>query len=450
MNDIDRTLRFAQENDLCVIPIKHKGKCPRVAWKKYQQRKPSSDEIKEWFEQDSNIAFVCGSVSGGTKKAFVVIDFDDEEIYKIFYPDGGPDTRTVKTSKGYHVYFFTPVPIPKFRIEIEKEGKPIGIDVQGEGGYVICPPSIHPSGVTYKWVNDKPIRFLKDEFPSHFKACLLHRIDCVCVERGWKRRGADKHDIQRILQGVKSGERNLSAYFLTSYYKQLGRSKIESEELLERWNERCEPPLPYTELMSIVTSAFKPNAKTGFDFGLEIESWVSKFFTENGKPKVKEISEDIKSRHAFVCIKDTEELYRYNPQRGIYETGGEMVIKSECKSNFGNIINQYWVREILAYIQATTYIRREELNSQSKLLHLQNGIFDMDTYKLRPFTPDVMSTVSLPIFYDSKAKCPGFDKFLNEVAKQRDIQLIKELFGYCLHKSYEIHKFFLFAGRGSN
>lgn len=32
-----------------------------------------------------------------------------------------------------------------------------GIDAKGCGGYVVAPPSIHPSGAVYRWLNDAPI-----------------------------------------------------------------------------------------------------------------------------------------------------------------------------------------------------------------------------------------------------------------------------------------------------
>jgi Bifunctional DNA primase/polymerase, N-terminal len=32
-----------------------------------------------------------------------------------------------------------------------------GIDVKGEGGYVVAPPSVHPDGPQYRWLNDEPV-----------------------------------------------------------------------------------------------------------------------------------------------------------------------------------------------------------------------------------------------------------------------------------------------------
>ena len=48
---------------------------------------------------------------------------------------------------GWHLYYVTPVPIPSRPLD----GFP-GIDVKGEGGCVVVPPSVHPdSQRQYEW-----------------------------------------------------------------------------------------------------------------------------------------------------------------------------------------------------------------------------------------------------------------------------------------------------------
>ena len=57
------------------------------------------------------------------------------------------NTHVVATHDGYHIYFYVPKPM-------QFKGKLIsGIDIKHKG-YVVLPPSIHPSGTPYKIVND--------------------------------------------------------------------------------------------------------------------------------------------------------------------------------------------------------------------------------------------------------------------------------------------------------
>jgi hypothetical protein len=64
-----------------------------------------------------------------------------------------PATRESTTGRGRHLWFrTTPLPIPNSAGRVG-----VGIDVRGEGGYVVVPPSLHPDGPAYHWVNADPI-----------------------------------------------------------------------------------------------------------------------------------------------------------------------------------------------------------------------------------------------------------------------------------------------------
>ena len=61
-----------------------------------------------------------------------------------------PATVEVITTRGRHLYFQTPETSVR-----NSAGKVApGIDVRGDGGYVLAPPSIHPSGRRYEWSVD--------------------------------------------------------------------------------------------------------------------------------------------------------------------------------------------------------------------------------------------------------------------------------------------------------
>src|SRR3954471_2537603 len=63
-----------------------------------------------------------------------------------------PDTAEVKTSNGRYLYFTANSPINCSTKRIAP-----GIDVRGDGGYVVAPPSVHPSGAVYRWLITGPV-----------------------------------------------------------------------------------------------------------------------------------------------------------------------------------------------------------------------------------------------------------------------------------------------------
>jgi len=119
----------------------------------------SEEQIEKWFKRnDKNIAIICGAISGN----LVVIDFDNQELYDKFieklnneYPDIKDiilNTWIVRTGKGYHIYLrIGDVSSEDFK-KMYRSTRVGDIDIKGEGGYVLAPPSIHPSGRYYEFI----------------------------------------------------------------------------------------------------------------------------------------------------------------------------------------------------------------------------------------------------------------------------------------------------------
>ena len=71
-------------------------------------------------------------------------------------PEVMPPTRCVRSgSGGWHLYYRHPGGV--LAANLDKRGYP-GIDLKGNGGYVVAPPSIHPdTHEPYRWVGDRPV-----------------------------------------------------------------------------------------------------------------------------------------------------------------------------------------------------------------------------------------------------------------------------------------------------
>ena len=84
-------------------------------------------------------------------------DFDDLAMYHTWaekFPELAATLPTVKTSRGFHVYF---------RWVGSKTQRFEDGDLQGEGCYCVAPPSPHEAGVMYEWVRpftDTPLPIL--------------------------------------------------------------------------------------------------------------------------------------------------------------------------------------------------------------------------------------------------------------------------------------------------
>ena len=127
---------------------KSPGKHPRLP---HGLRDASRDpaDIRVWFNRwpTSNIGVCTGSTSG-----FWVLDIDprnggDDSLEDLILEHGElPETLMAHTGGGGRHFFFK---IPEGGIRCGKLAD--GIDVKGEGGYIVAPPSDHASGGVYRW-----------------------------------------------------------------------------------------------------------------------------------------------------------------------------------------------------------------------------------------------------------------------------------------------------------
>lgn len=128
-----------------VIPIKFKDKSPALSgWKIYQTQLPTYGELAQWFSnQQRNIALITGW------NDLVVIDFDNMDVFWTWYALLPLQTYMVKTARGVHVYLKIAEPIHSKHTDF--------IDIKAGGGYVLIPPSIHPTGYIYQVLSSASI-----------------------------------------------------------------------------------------------------------------------------------------------------------------------------------------------------------------------------------------------------------------------------------------------------
>ena len=131
-----------------VFALAPNAKTPHYHWSRlgYKSATTDLDKINKWCDQGVNLGIACAP------SGLIVIDVDYRNEPDFDILEKLPNTYTVGTADGYHLYY-----------EIEpgtyrgKVGD--GIDIK-YNGYVVAPPSLHPDGVQYKIINYmEPIPF---------------------------------------------------------------------------------------------------------------------------------------------------------------------------------------------------------------------------------------------------------------------------------------------------
>ena len=123
------------------IKLGRRAKTPLEAWREKQY---SWDEIQPWLKDGGNIGFVTGIDD------ICVLDIDAPERVDALGIKPYVTKAARTGSGGFHLYYR--IPNAKKVILNDVDGNHLG-ELQCTGQYVVSPPSIHPNGYPYAWLN---------------------------------------------------------------------------------------------------------------------------------------------------------------------------------------------------------------------------------------------------------------------------------------------------------
>ncbi|MDE2320357.1 MAG: bifunctional DNA primase/polymerase, partial [candidate division NC10 bacterium] len=240
---LDAALDYARRG-WPVFPCDSPGKTPKIKdWPNQATTDPAT--IRQWWTRwpHANIGIPTGERSG-----FFVLDVDprhggDDTLRDLEAQHGAlPATVEAQTGGGgQHILFRCPgYPV--------KSGSGVlgpGLDIKGDGGYIVAPQSLHESGRHYVF-----------EASSHPDDVAIAKAPAWLLDK--LRPEATNGNGFTVGEKIKDGTRNDTLYRLARSEKARGLSPKASLAALRVMNaERCEPPLPDAEIEKIVSNAFK-------------------------------------------------------------------------------------------------------------------------------------------------------------------------------------------------
>ncbi|MFB6217652.1 MAG: phage/plasmid primase, P4 family [Halobacteriaceae archaeon] len=156
--------------------------------------------------------------------------------------------------------------------------------------------------------------------------------------------------------------------------------------------------------------------------------------------------------YSFATPMDTEHLWLYDPESGMYERNGAAVVQKILSAELGVHDSQTERREILSKVRARTYIKREEFDGgDENLLCCANGVLDLDTRELHDHDADYLFTRAIPVEYDPEAEAPAIEEFLDQITRREEDKLtLLEMVGAALWPAPLRNKFLILFGEGAN
>jgi RecA-family ATPase len=129
-----------------VVPLGIRSKITPYKWKAYQTERVTEDVLDCWYssENERNWALLQGAISGT-----VTMEADDDKALRLM-AERCPETPVKqKSRKGEHWLYRYPGGHVGNRLKIRVGGDKYNLDIKGDGGFIVAPLSVHPSGHIY-------------------------------------------------------------------------------------------------------------------------------------------------------------------------------------------------------------------------------------------------------------------------------------------------------------
>lgn len=245
------------EKGLAVIPL-HPGKKEPATLHGTKDWTDNPGQVDFWWgqgeyaghpksDQMRNVGIVCGQVSGGV----IAIDLDVHDAGH----DGTAFLRDWEVEHGRLPETWTQITGSGGRQMLYRTGRDIrnsvngelGVDVRGEGGYIVAPPSIHPNGEAYEWSvspDDCDIADADDNVYDFIAAVQPKKQD----SNGWRSERVELPD-------VITENRNDTLFIYGRSLLSRGFRRNEVDTMIRSLNKtNCKPPLPADEVEKLIGS----------------------------------------------------------------------------------------------------------------------------------------------------------------------------------------------------
>lgn len=457
-------------------------------------------QVAAWWRTwpTANVGLVTGADSG-----LVVVDVDprhggDESLAALIAEEGElPVTIEAGTGGGGRHLVFAH---PSETIRNKANMRP-GLDVRGDGGYIVAPPSNHASGRQYTWADGRgPGEVALADLPTWLLAMLREPARETSTTPPATRPVPSNGQHDRLLQratayvskasAVAEGGRNAAAFNLAgnlAAFDEEGTRLDDGQvfDLVRLWNQRNAPPLAEVELRQVVASASKNGTPR------PVHAATTRPVIRGPMPAVPDADGSLPLRprtdagnaECFADLYADQVRFVHGHDRWRIWTGthwADDVTGEADRLALATVRHRLTVAATLAddaqraeevkwaIKSEATGKRRDLLTSAQSVitlattpdafdrnpmqLNVANGILDLASGDLLPHDPAAMHSKLVPVDYLPEATCPRWQRFLTEVFGG-DLELVAFLqraIGYSLTADTSEECLFLLHGTGAN
>lgn len=471
------------EMGLAVFPLACRDKVPAVV----DGCKAATTErttIERWW--DKNPQYNIGIATGNKSSGLVVIDLDVDknkgidgyDVLRDWQNKHGklPETWQSITGRGGYHYFYKDAIVHSNRVGLYE-----GVDIRGEGGYIVAPPSVHPNGNIYEW----------EQGPEEYEIAQVDNIVNDFLKGEKQRRDSEHKTNFKVPELIPEGKRVDTIVRLIASLRTKGLDDDAIKAAVRVENEkRCNPPLKEKELEKAVFPALKRDWQVNSPYYNNFNA-----MNENDNKYVNEVLKKLNELNAVERFpmndRGSADLFatvfmnvsRYNPTKKdwMYYDGTRWVADQEgmrAKRNaktLADVLVRYSATVFLPDDKRQSYIKyaagmmnyrsrnvmvtdakdlnffeNMELDKDDFLLNCKNCVLDLsgDQPKALEHSADLLLSKLCNANYNPAATCTLWDKTVNEIMQgdTEKIKYLQKMSGRFLTGDTSEEEFYIFFG----
>ena len=474
---------YYAELGLAVFPLAYRNKVPAIEGG-CKAATTEKSKIERWWNQ--NPRYNIGIATGNKSNGLVVIDLDVDknkgidgyEVLRDWQNKHGelPETWQSITGRGGYHYFYKDTITHSNKVGLYE-----GVDIRGEGGYIVAPPSVHPNGNTYEW----------EQEPKEYE---IAQVDDIVNDffKGEKQRIDSEHKTNfKVPELIPEGKRVDTIVRLIASLRTKGLDDDAIKAAVRVENEkRCNPPLKEKELEKAVFPALKRDWQVNSPYYNNFNA-----MNENDNKYVNEVLKKVNELNAVERFpmndRGSADLFatifknvsRYNPTkkdwmyydktRWTADTEG-MRAKRNAKM-LADVLVRYSVTASLPDDKRQSYIKyaagmmnyrnrnvmitdakdlnffeNTELDKDDFLINCRNCVLDLseDQPKVLEHNADLLLSKICNASYNPAATCTLWEKTVNEIMQgdTAKIKYLQKMSGRFLTGDTSEEEFYIFFG----
>ena len=188
----------------------------------------------------------------------------------------------------------------------------------------------------------------------------------------------------------------------------------------------------------------KPMSQQELEVVYRDDAFAEDVFYNKGTFLFDKFAEYLRNEHRIVKIGHTLHVYR----DGVYVSGNLLIENAMIKHL--PMLSKAKRTEVLNYLDVL--IQDEAPAADADYIAFANGIYDLKTGSLMPFSPEFVITNKIPWEYDPTIWSEFADKTLRRLAcdDQGIYDLLEEVIGYLFYRRNELRKSFILLGDKAN